>query len=259
MVFSIIRLIRFEKSFLSAFSIFLPALQKTKDVRLSLAYSIPIFTIMASAFIINDINDIERDFVNNPDRVLPQKLISTDFAITLYYFLLLLTLVIVKFLIPFNHVFLFMFYLILATNYNYLVNSFPYLKNFYVVLIMIAHLSIIFLLVPVNLFFSGCILLNILSEEVLLDLRDLKGDGNTLPKIVGKKVMIRVAALLQLLQLALLIAYGKFNFVHLSVILLTVSTQALLYFFWKQQQNRLVIWTLKAQTIMMFALLILFT
>lgn len=256
MFFLIIKLIRFEKSFLSAFSVFLPALEKTKDINLSLAYSIPIFTIVASGFIINDINDIERDFVNDHDRVLPQKLISTDFAIGLYYFLLLATLVLVKFFIPIGCVFVFMLYLVLIINYNYLVNSFPYLKNFYVVVIAMVHLFIIFLLVPVNLVFFGCVILNILSQEITLDLRDLKGDGNTLPKIMGKKTTLRIVSLLQLLQLLLLIAYWKFNFVHWGLILFTILTQGLLYLFWKQRKNDLIIGTLKAQTIMMFALII---
>ena len=256
MFFLIIKLIRFEKSFLSAFSVFLPAWLTTKDINLSLAYSVPIFTIVASGFIINDINDIERDFVNNPDRVLPQKLITTEFAITLYYFLLAATLVIVKFFIPLGHVFVFMLYLVLVISYNYLVNSFPYLKIFYVAFVSAVHLSVIFLLVPVNLFFYGCIILNILSQETVLDLRDLKGDGNTLPKIVGRKATVRIVSFLQLLQLLLLIIYGKFNFIHWSLILLTILTQGLLYLFWKQGKNNLIIGTLKGQTIMMFALII---
>ncbi|BAU51873.1 prenyltransferase [Mucilaginibacter gotjawali] len=155
-----------------------------------------------------------------------------------------------------GYVFVFMLYLVLIINYNYLVNSFPYLKIFYVAIVTIVHLFIIFLLVPINLFFCGCIISNILSQEILLDLRDLKGDGNTLPKIVGKKITIRLVSLLQLLQLLLLIAYGKFNIMHCGLILLTVLTQVLLYFFWKQKKNELIISTLKVQTIMMFALII---
>ena len=256
MLYLIGKLIRFEKCFLSAFSVFLPAWINTKDIKLSLAYSIPIFTIVASGFILNDINDIERDFVNNPDRVLPQKSITANFAIGLYYFLLLMTLVIIKFFMPLSYVFVFMLYLVLIINYNYLVNSFPYLKNLYVLIVAGVHLSIIFLLVPLNLFFFGSILLNILSQEILLDLRDLKGDGNTFPKIVGKQVTVRLFVLLQILQMLLLIAYGRFNFVHWGLILSIILTQALIYLFWKQKKHGGIINTLKAQAIMMFALII---
>lgn len=255
MFFLIVKLIRFEKSLLSAFSVFLPVLLYTKDINLSLEYSIPIFTIVAAGFIINDINDIERDLVNNPNRVLPQKSITTGFAVFLYYFLLLITLVIIKFFIPLRSVFVFMLYLVLIINYNYLVNSFPYLKNLYVLIVTGVHLSIIFLLVPLNLFFFGCIILNILSQEILLDLRDLQGDGNTFPKIVGKKATVCIVALLQILQLLLLIAYGTFDFLHWSLILSIISTQVLAYLFWNQKKYDRIIGTLKAQMIMLFALI----
>lgn len=256
MSFLILKLIRFEKTFLSAFSVFLPAFVKTRNINLSLAYSIPVFTTIALGFIINDINDIERDTVNNPERVLPQKLITSEFAIMVYYFLLLATLITIKFFMPLSSVFVFMLYLVLIINYNYLVDSFPYLKNFYVLVISTVHLSIIFLVIPVNWFFAGCIILNILCQEVLLDLRDLKGDGKTLPKILGRKLTLRLLLFLQFLQLLLLIAYGKFNFLHWSLILLIVSTQVLLYFFWQHKNHNLLIGTLKAQTIMLFALIL---
>src|ERR1700743_1899592 len=196
MFFFILKLIRFTKSFLSAFSVFLPTLVKTRNLSLSLTYSISVFTIVALGFIINDVNDIERDAVNNPDRVLPQKLITSEFAITIYYLMLLATLIVIKFFMPLNSVFVFMLYLVLIINYNYLVDSFPYLKNFYVLVISVVHLSIIFLLIPVNWFFGGCIILNILCQEILLDLRDLRGDGKTLPKILGEKLTIRLVSLL---------------------------------------------------------------
>jgi len=256
MFFLILKLIRFEKTFLSAFSVFLPAFVKTRNIGMSLTYSIPVFTIVALGFIINDINDIERDTVNNPERVLPQKLITSEFAIVAYYLLLLATLIVIKFFMPLSSVFVFMLYLVLIINYNYLVDSFPYLKNFYVLIISTVHLSIIFLLVPINWFFAGCIILNILCQEILLDLRDLKGDGETLPKILGKKLTVRLVLFLQSLQLLLLIAYRKFNFMHWSLILLIISTQVLLYFFWQHKNNTLLISTLKAQTIMLFALIL---
>lgn len=256
MLFSIAKLLRIEKCFFSAFSIFLPAFHYTKDLNLSLAYSIPVFTIVASGFVINDINDLERDHVNNPERVLPRKSITIDFAIIIYFLLLISTLVIIKFFIPFRYVFVFMVYLVSITNYNYLVNSFPYFKNLYVVVVTGVHLFIIFLLVPFNMFFSGCIILNILSQELLLDLRDLKGDGNTFPKIVGNKATIQIAILLQVLQLLILTVYGRLNFIHLALIFFVTLTQVLSCIFWKKKKYKYTVYTLKAQAMMMFALIL---
>src|SRR5437868_509883 len=229
MLHSVARLIRIEKCLLSDLSVLLPAYQKTKELGLSLAYSIPIFAVVASGFIINDINDVERDFVNNPERVLPQKSISLNFAVALYFFFILTTLVVVKFLIPFHYIFIFMLYLVLITNYNYLVNSFPYLKNLYVVIVTGVHLSIIFLLIPFNLYFFVCIMLNILSQEMLLDLRDLKGDGKTFPKIVGKRIVIGIVVLLQILQLLILLIDDKSSVLYWSLILFVISAQVLGY------------------------------
>ncbi len=256
MLFSVARLIRIEKSLLSAISVFLPAYLKTNDLGLSLSYSIPVFTIIAVGFIINDVNDIERDQVNNPERVLPQKLVTLNFAVFLYFFLLLITLIVVKVFIPFNHIFSFLLFVTLVTNYNYVVSAFPYLKNLYVVLITGVHLSIMFLLIPFNPYFFVCTCLNILSQEMLLDLRDLNGDGSTFPKIVGKRMVIQIVMILQILQLLVLLINCKYEMQYWGLILFIILVQTLGYIFWKKEHLSYTINTLKVQIMVMFVLIL---
>lgn len=256
MLYSIARLIRFEKSFLSAVSVFLPVFLQTNNINLSLGYALPIFTICAAGYVINDINDIERDHINNPDRVLPKQALTTDFAAVLYYVLLGITLVLVKFFIPFWHVFVYMFYLVLISNYTFLVNSFAYLKNIYVLVITAVHLSIIFLLIPVNFTFITSILLNILGQEILLDLRDIKGDGNTFPKVFGERASLLLVVCSQILQTILLLLYQQHNMRQLVLVLFVIATQVIAYLLWKKGQTKQLVNILKAQTIMMFVLII---
>jgi len=98
MLLGIAKLIRIEKSIANSLTIFFPIAYLTQNVSLGVKYSIPVFFIISTGFIINDINDLEKDRINNSDRALPTNDMSVSKAIFLYYFFLAVALLSIKFL-----------------------------------------------------------------------------------------------------------------------------------------------------------------
>jgi 4-hydroxybenzoate polyprenyltransferase len=235
MLLAIAKLIRIEKSIFNSLSILFPILYFTQNVSLSLKYSIPVFFILTTGFIINDINDLEKDKINNSNRVLPKKDISINKAIILYYFFLAAALLAVKLLIPLNHVFIFLLYLVLMINYDYLIIAYPYLKNLYVAMVASIHLTILYLIIPINIFILIGLLINVLCREIYMDIRDIRGDGSTFAKVTGVKKTGKVILWLQVLLLVILsvVLYQDFSIVHCIayiLILITFIFNALIWF-----------------------------
>lgn len=68
---AILRLTQVDSSMLSFLAIFLPLSVRTKDLGLSFSRAIPLLFTGMCTFIANDLNDIEKDRVNHPERPLP--------------------------------------------------------------------------------------------------------------------------------------------------------------------------------------------
>ena len=238
MVMAIAKLIRIEKSIFNALSILFPIAYITKNISIGIEYSMPIFCILSAGFIINNINDIERDKVNNPDRVLPKNDISINQAIIWYYFFLAVALLSIKSLIPFDYLFIYLLYLVLMTNYDYVILGHPYFKNLYVVLVASIHFSILYKLTSINIFILIGLIINILCKEIYMDIRDIKGDGNTFAKMFGVKIAGAVILSLQAVLLPLLImAHDHFlfiNYLALGLITITIIWNA---FVWTTYQS----------------------
>lgn len=226
MLIAIAKLIRIEKCIFNTVSIFFPVLYLTQNLLLSVNYAIPVFSIIAAGFIINDINDIERDKINNPHRVLPKNNISINKAIVLYFIFLTFAILSIKILIPLEHVFIYLVYIVLMTNYDYLVRGYPYLKNLYVFLTALVHFSILYAITSINIIILVSLALNILCKEIYMDIRDVKGDGNTFAKLIGANKAGKISLFIQLILLLLLsvLTYQHSTFLHSAIILLILTT-----------------------------------
>lgn len=206
-LFHILRLVRIDSSLIASVVVFIPAFVSGAGLEGSLGYSIPILTSAMSGFVLNDLHDIERDTINHPDRPIPGGHISKTAAMALYFGLLFLTLATVKAYVPLNNLFIYLLFFILLTNYNFVVERFPYMKNPYVALTTIIPIVIaqrvnpgvaeIELPVAVGLFIFG--------REVLMDVIDAKGDGKTLVKGVGHRWAVKIAFGLQLVAVGFLV------------------------------------------------------
>ena len=85
------RLSRAEGCLLAFVLVLLPHYLSGGDLWPSVGLALPILPIATCTFILNDINDIERDAVNHPSRPLPSGTISVKYAAAFYTALFILS------------------------------------------------------------------------------------------------------------------------------------------------------------------------
>ena len=84
-LWAIFRLTRVDSSVLGFLSLFVPIYARTNNLGLSFGRAIPLLFIWMCTFIGNDLDDLERDQINHPDRPLPKRLINLSVAALLYF------------------------------------------------------------------------------------------------------------------------------------------------------------------------------
>jgi hypothetical protein len=129
---AILRLTRLDNSLLGFLAIFLPLLVRTNDVTLSLGKAIPLLFICMCTFIANDLDDLEKDRVNHPDRPLPMGHLSPALATVLYFTCLGFALFLTKHYVAPGIDFLYYALTALSISYGYVVDCIPSLKAPYV-------------------------------------------------------------------------------------------------------------------------------
>ena len=142
-----VQILRLDMSLLAFLSIFVPVLVRTNDLRESVRKAAPLLFIGMCTFIINDLDDIEKDRTNHPSRPLPSGQIQPVFVAVLYFMCLAGALLTTLFCITGEYV-VFLYYLVLTLciSYSYVVEYLPAFKALYVagasaipVLIVIAY------------------------------------------------------------------------------------------------------------------------
>jgi geranylgeranylglycerol-phosphate geranylgeranyltransferase len=206
---SLLKLARLDSSLLVALAVFIPLFSRTKDLGLSLSKATPLLFIGMCTFIANDLDDIEKDQINHPERPLPSGTINPAFAAMLYFCCLAAALFTAKFYVQPEIAFLYYLLLMISISYRYIVDWFPGFKSPYVagatsipVLIVAASYpeEARLYLVAVSVFFF------VLGRELCMDLVDRKGDGASfMHRIEAKHIEIAaiVAQLIGLLLLAI--------------------------------------------------------
>lgn len=129
---AILRLIRLSSSLLGALAIFLALLARTKDFGFSLGKAIPLFFIALCTFIANDLDDLERDRVNHPERPLPARHLTPEFAAVLYFVSVALALFSTRYFVAHDIAFWYYGLMILSISYGYIVECLPSVKTPYV-------------------------------------------------------------------------------------------------------------------------------
>jgi 4-hydroxybenzoate polyprenyltransferase len=82
---AIARLTRLSSSLLSALAVFVAFLARTENFRLSLGNATPLLFIGMCTFIANDLEDLEKDRLIHPERPLPARNLTIEFAAILYF------------------------------------------------------------------------------------------------------------------------------------------------------------------------------
>lgn len=193
---SVVRLSRADGALLAFALFFLPCYLHSKDAWQSALIAAPIFLMTLCTFILNSINDVERDRINHPHRPIPNGSITLAAATIIYFVLFLMTVSLIWTGISPQFHYYYLGAFILAINYNTVVNNLPAAKNIYgaaghALPVLLANAvcggeAVPVLLAPSVFFFT-------LGREVLMDLRDIRGDGPTLVKSVPRRVVMTAA------------------------------------------------------------------
>jgi|SRR5579864_137866 len=182
------QLTRLDTCVIAFLSLAIPLYYSTGDLSASVIHSLPILTISMCGFVINDLHDIDKDVQNHPSRPLPSNKLSPVTASLIYFLLLAISLILVKAYVAASHVYLYLLLLIGLINYNYIVLYLPACKNLCVAAVGIMPIVILASLLPPRQTYWPVIVslfLLLLAREMLMDIEDAAGDGETLVKRIG--------------------------------------------------------------------------
>lgn len=204
---AILRLIRFSTSLLCALAIFLPLLARTKNLVLSISEALPLLFICMCTFIANDLDDVEKDRINHPERPLPAGELTLEFASVLYFLSLGVALFLTRYFVPHDVAFWYYVLITLTISYRYVVAFLPSLKTVYTAI----GSSIPLLLVATSYpheqklkVAAASVFLFILSREICGDLQDRSGDAISFMHRFSHSSLALTAFILQVLGLVLL-------------------------------------------------------
>lgn len=231
---AILRLTRLDFSLLGFLAIFLPLVVRTNDFDLSLGRAIPLLFICICTFIANDLDDIERDRVNHPERPLPAKHLTPAAAAILYFTSLGSALFSTKYYVAPGVDFLYYALIILSISYGYMVEYLPGLKAPYVAAACAVPVLIVGASYPdeVGLYaVAGAVFLIFLGREICGDIQDRAGDCASFMHRFNAARLAAAAFSLQALGL-LLLALQVRRLGHVVDLLVMASLLVLAGFYW---------------------------
>lgn len=179
-----LELVRPSSTLLAFVAILVPIFSRTGDLTASLKRSIPLLLASACTFLINDLDDMEKDSINHPQRPLPSGRVTPSVVTSLYFMCLAGALITTRMWVQRSHVaFLYYAGLTIAISYSYIVEYLPALKAPYV-----AAASMLPVLILTEYFpdepglyrIAAAVFLSVLGRELCKDILDRKGDPASL-------------------------------------------------------------------------------
>jgi hypothetical protein len=204
---AILRLIRLSSSLLGALAIFLALLARTKHLGFSLGKAIPLFFIAVCTFIANDLDDVEKDRVNHPERPLPARHLTPEFAAVLYFVSLAVALFSTRYFVTEGIAFWYYGLMILSISYGYIVECLPSFKTPYVSAASTVPVLIVATLFPNEPRFfvvAATAFLLTLGREICKDILDRAGDAISYMHRLKPTFLAIISFSLQLIGLFLL-------------------------------------------------------
>lgn len=177
---AVFELVRPNSTLLAFFAILIPVFSRTRDIATSLQRSTPLLLASACTFLVNDLDDLEKDAINHPQRPLPSGQITPALVTMVYFVCLGGALITTRLWVRDNRI-AFLYYggLTVAISYSYIVEYLPALKAPYVaaastlpVLILIGY----FPEEPTLYRVAIALFLSVLGRELCKDILDRKGD-----------------------------------------------------------------------------------
>jgi geranylgeranylglycerol-phosphate geranylgeranyltransferase len=243
---AIFQLTRLETSLLGFFAIFIPFFTRNHDLYLSFSRAVPLLFISVCTFVANDLDDMERDRVNHPDRPLPGGHLSPVFVVICYFTFLALALFSTSYFIPSGIDFLYYSAISLSISYGYISEYIPILKPPYVAIAATVPILIVATSYPKEprlYLIAGSVFLITLGREICMDIKDRAGDPVSFMHRFRPKALGKVAFSLQaigLLLLVILINKGG-DIIALVVMSLLLVISALCWFQFESYKLSLIV------------------
>jgi geranylgeranylglycerol-phosphate geranylgeranyltransferase len=205
---AMLQLARVDSSVLGFLGLFIPIYARTKDLTMSLERAIPLLFICMCTFIANDLDDLERDQINHPERPLPGHHLNPAVAAMLYFICLALALFLTRRFIDQRIAFWYYALVTLSISYGYIIECLPSVKAPYVAAAISVPVFIVaesypdekrLYLVAV----AGFLLA--LGRELCMDIDDRTGDIVSLMHRIRPASLAIAAFVVQTVGLALLL------------------------------------------------------
>jgi geranylgeranylglycerol-phosphate geranylgeranyltransferase len=195
-------------SLLGFVAIFLPLLVRTNDLRMSFGRAIPLLFICVCTFIANDLDDVERDRVNHPERPLPAGHIAPAVAGIIYFTSLFLALFSTKYYVTQGIAFWYYGLVTISISYGYIIECFPSIKALYVAAASSVPILIVAAWYPndARLYvLASSVFLVSLGREICMDITDRVGDPISFMHRFKPRPLALVAFCLEAIGLLLLV------------------------------------------------------
>lgn len=206
---AMLRLTRPGNSLLGFVAIFVPLLVRTNDVQFSLGRACPLLFICVCTFIANDLDDVERDRVNHPERPLPSGDLSAAVAGIMYFTSLSLALFSTRHYVTQGIAFWYYGLIAISISYRYVIDCFPSLKAPYVAAASSIPVLIVAAGYPAEArlyLVAGSVFLVSVGRELCMDITDREGDAISFMNRFEPRTLALVAFAIQATGLLLLLA-----------------------------------------------------
>jgi geranylgeranylglycerol-phosphate geranylgeranyltransferase len=235
-----IKLARPHTTLLAFLTIFAPVFAQTRDATASLTVAAPLLFVSMCTFLLNDLDDVEKDRINHPYRPLPRGEITPTLVVIIYYFCLAVALFSIRFGVKNTRAaFLYYVLLILAVNYSYIVEYLAVIKAPYVAGVSTLPILIVAALYPhrqeLYLTSAAFFIFN-LGRELCRDVMDRAGD---IPSPIHNVDPVRVARSGFSLQAAalLLVVVQVESLRDLAICMTMVILLGAAYIWWFDRQR----------------------
>jgi geranylgeranylglycerol-phosphate geranylgeranyltransferase len=187
-------------------------------------------------YIVNDLDDLEKDKINHPRRPLPSGQVTITFVVIIYYVCLALALLTTRFFIGRDQsAFLYYAGFSMCISYRYVVDYLPSFKSLYVAATTTIPVLILITYYPVDTSplaqTAIALFLAMLGRELCKDLPDRRGDPVSFLQRVDPETVAHVAFTMQGLAIVILCwqIHGALSSICLLAMALVLVTS---YVYW---------------------------
>ena len=247
-IIGVLLVLRIFTSLMITLVVFLPLVYSGLSIGRSILSALPFFCAAAGGFAINDYYDVLKDAINKPYRAIPSGSMRPNVALMIGIWLV--GFAILFSLLSYNNnfeLFLYLASIIGVITYNFFVKHFALSKTFLTaavstlpliyVVSTLAYPSI-YLLIPLGSMFF------LLGRELLMDIRDIKGDSasgiTTLPMVIGAELTAKIGYILLISCSVTLLLFTMhiWSIQNLLLTCLILTSSVLMSFLWSYKAGK---------------------